>query len=131
MRTTETSWLRTTETLLGASFETYLRLSRDVLIRCFCYVLLRSCHEVPIKRHGDILFRRLGDVPPRRCWVFHLRRIYDVTGTYTETSLRRCNDNLLPDGSSFIFQTNRNILFPLTFVTFVIARTFFPKMANF
>ena len=54
-----------------------------------CYVLLRRRHDVPIRRRGDVPLRRFGDVPPRRRWVFHLRRTYDVAGTYRETSLRR------------------------------------------
>ena len=54
-----------------------------------CYVLLRRRHDVPIRRRGDVPLRRLGDVPPRRRWVFHLRRTYDVAGTYRQTSLRR------------------------------------------
>ena len=54
-----------------------------------CYVLLRRHHDVPIKCRGDVPLRRLGDVPPKRRWVFHLRRTYDVVGTYRETSLRR------------------------------------------
>ena len=63
-----------------------------------CYVLLRRRHDVPIRRRGDVALRRLGEAPPRRHWVFHLRRICDVTGTYRETSLRRRHDVLLLGG---------------------------------
>ena len=55
-----------------------------------CYVLLRRPHDVPIRCRGD--------VPPRRRWVFHLRRTCDVTGTYRERSLRRRYGVLLSDG---------------------------------
>ena len=64
-----------------------------------CYVLLRRRHDVPIRRRGDVPLRRLDDVPMRRRWVFHLRRTYDVAGTYRETSLRRWHDILLPGGA--------------------------------
>ena len=63
-----------------------------------CYVLLRRRHDVPIRCHGDVPLRRVGDVPRRHRWVFHLRRNFDVAGTYRETSLRRGYDVLLPGG---------------------------------
>ena len=63
-----------------------------------CYVLLRRRYDVPIRRRGDAPLRRLGEVPSRRRWVFHLRRICDVTGTYRETSLRRRHEVLMPGG---------------------------------
>ena len=56
-------------------------------------------HYVPMRRHRDIPIRPREDVPLRRRWVFHLRRTYDVTGTYRETSLRRRHDALLPGGT--------------------------------
>ena len=65
-----------------------------------CYVLLRLRRDVPIRRRGHVPLRRLGDVPPRRHWVFHLRRTCDVAGTHKDTSLRRRQDVLLPDGDS-------------------------------
>ena len=65
--------------------------------RC-CYVLSRRRYDVPIRRRGDAPLRRLGDVPSRRRWMFHLRRICDVTGTYRETSLRCRHDVLMPSG---------------------------------
>ena len=67
-----------------------------------CYVLLRSGHDVRIRRRGDVSLRRLGNVPPKRCWVFHLRRTYDVAGTYRETSLQRRYNVLLPGGVPFL-----------------------------
>ena len=71
-----------------------------------CYVLLRRCYDVPIRRRRDAPLRRFGDVPWRRCWVFHLRRTCDVTGTYRETSLRRRHDVLMPGGKYDITTTN-------------------------
>ena len=97
-RTTETSWLRTTETLLGVSFETCPRCRGDVLMEGRHYVPMRRHHHIPIRRHEDVPLRCLGNVPLRRCWVFHLRRTCDVTGTYRETSLRRRHVILLPGG---------------------------------
>ena len=64
-----------------------------------CYVLLRRPHNVPIRFPGDVTLRRLSEVPPRRRWVFHLRRTCDVAGTYRQTSLRHRYDVLLPGGS--------------------------------
>ena len=81
---------------MGVSFETYLRRRGDVLIGLRHYVSLKSRHDIPIKHREDELLRRLGDVPLRRHWVFHLRRICKVAGTYRETSLRRRHDVLLP-----------------------------------
>ena len=86
IRTTETSWWRATETSLNVSFETCLRRRGDLLMERRCYVLLRRRHDVPIRQRGDVPLRCLGDVPSRGCWVFHLRRTYDVAGTYRETS---------------------------------------------
>ena len=54
-----------------------------------CYVLLRR-QDDPIRCRGD--------VPPRRRWVFHLRRTCDVAGTYKEMSLRRRHNVSLPGG---------------------------------
>ena len=72
---------RTNETSLGVSFET-----------CF-----RRPGDVPItKHHGGLPLRRLGDVPWRLSWVFHLRRTYNVAGTYRDMSLQRRHDVLLP-----------------------------------
>ena len=99
IRTTETSWWRTSEMSLGVSFETCLRRREDVLMRRCCYLLLRRRHDVPIRCRGDVPLRHLNDVPSRCRWVFHLRRTCDVTGTYWETSLRRCHDVLLPGES--------------------------------
>ena len=62
------------------------------------YVLLRRRHNVPIRRREDVTLRRLNDVPSRRCWMFHLRRASGAAGTYSEESLRRRHDVLLPDG---------------------------------
>ena len=59
------------------------------------YVPMRRHHDIPIRRHEDVPLRRLGDVPLRRRWVFHLRRTYNVAGTYRETSLRRRHHVLL------------------------------------
>ena len=86
---------------MGVSFEACLRLREDVLIRRRCYVLLRSRHDVLIRCCGDVPLRRLDDVPSRRRWVFHLRRNYDVAGTYRETLLRRRYDILLPGGLGY------------------------------
>ena len=58
-------------------------------------VLLRRCYDISIKRHGGLPLRRLGDVPSTRSWVFHLRRTYNVAGTYRDMSLQR-HDVLLP-----------------------------------
>ena len=66
-----------------------------------CYVLLRRRYDVPIRRHRDAPLRRLGDVPSKCRWVFHLRRTWDVTGTYRQTSLRRRHDVLMPGGNKF------------------------------
>ena len=74
---------------MGVLFETCLRRRGDVLMGRRCYVLLRRRHDVPIRRRGDVPLRHLDDVPMRRRWVFHLRRTYDVAGTYRQTSLRR------------------------------------------
>ena len=63
-----------------------------------CSVLLLRRHDVPIRCRGDVLLRRLPSVPPRRRWVFHLRRTCDFTGTSRETSLRRRYDVLLLGG---------------------------------
>ena len=59
------------------------------------YVPMRRHHDIPIRRREDVPLRRLGDVPLRRRWVFHLRRTYNVAGTYRETSLRRRHHVLL------------------------------------
>ena len=102
-----------------------LRHRGDVLMGRHHYVPMGRPHEIPIRRREDIPLRRLrdvpetslgvsfetclrrrehvplrrlGDVPLRRHWVFHLRRTCDVTGTYRETSLRRCYNVLLPGG---------------------------------
>ena len=101
------SWICNTETSLGVSLETFLRHRVDVLIGRRCYVLLRHCYTVPIRRCGDLPLRRLGDAPVTRCWVFHLRRTCDVTGTYRETSLRRRDDILMQGRSSFSTKQNR------------------------
>ena len=58
-------------------------------------VLLRRRYDISIKRHGGLPLRRLGDVPSRHSWVFHLRRTYNVAGTYRDMSLQR-HDFLLP-----------------------------------
>ena len=81
-------------------------------------------HYVPMKRHHDILIRRredgplrrLGDVPLRRRWVFHLKCICDVTGTYRETLLRRLHDVLLPGGLFLSIQSvlSMNIISPIS-----------------
>ena len=92
---TETSWWCTTETSLGVSFETCLGRLGDVLMGRRHYVPLRRRHNIPIRPRGDVQLRCLGDVPLRRRWVFHLRWTCNVTGTYRETSLRRCHDVLL------------------------------------
>ena len=76
-----------------------------------CYVLLRRRYDVPIRRRRDAPLRRLGNVPSRRRWVFHLRRTYDVTGTYRETLLRRRHDVLMPGGSAPVLS---NAIFSLT-----------------
>ena len=83
---------------MGVSFETCLRRRGDVMVGRRCYVLLRRRYDVPIRRRRDAPLRRLGDVPSRRHWVFCLRRTYDVTGTYRETSLQRRHDVLMPGG---------------------------------
>ena len=59
------------------------------------YVPMGRHHDIPIRRREDVPLRRLGDVPLRRRWVFHLRRTYNVAGTYRETSLRRRHHVLL------------------------------------
>ena len=59
---------------LGVSFETCLKRHGDILMGSRCYVLLRCRHDVLIRHHEYVPLRRLSDVPPRRCWVFHLRR---------------------------------------------------------
>ena len=53
-----------------------------------CYVFLRCHHDVRIRCRGDVPLRHLRDVPSRHRWVFHLRRTWDVAGTYRETSLQ-------------------------------------------
>ena len=60
------------------------------------YVLLRPWCNFPIRYRGDVLLRRIADVLPERCWVFHLRRICNVAGTYRKASLLRPYDVLLP-----------------------------------
>ena len=84
---------------MGVSFETCLRRREDVMMGRRCYVFLRRRYDFPVRRRRDTPLRRLGDVPLRRRWVFHLRRTYDVTVTYRETSLRRRHDVLLPGGT--------------------------------
>ena len=87
-----TSWIRiresfcwpTTETSLGVSFETCLRRHGDVLMGRRYHVLLRCRHDAPIRPCGDVPLRCFGKVPPRSRWVFHLRRTYNVTGTYRD-----------------------------------------------
>ena len=77
----------------------HLRLVSDVLETYrldFVYVLLRRRHSVSTKHHGGLPLRRLGDVPWRLSWVFHLRRTYNVAGTYRDMSLQRRHDVLLP-----------------------------------
>ena len=49
------------------------------------------------KMPWEVPLRRLCDAPPRRRWVLHLRRTFDVAGTYRETSLRLHYDVLLLD----------------------------------
>ena len=124
------------ETSFGVSFETYFRRRGDVLMGLHCYVFLRRCQDVPIRRSGDVPLRRLGDVPLRRRWVFHLRPTYDVTGTYRETSLRRCRDVLLPGGMFFYIMCKNTsplnfmgylevvYMFPLTYFFFPFSRFF-------
>ena len=114
MRTTETSWWRTTETSLGVSLETYLRRGRDVLMGLRHYVSLRRRHDIPLRLCEDVPLRHLGDVPLRQCWMFHLRRTCDVTGTYKKMSLRRrhdvfCRVGLLFLIEFFIYQFLKNI----------------------
>ena len=75
-------------------FETYWRRTD----KTSSIVPLRRCHDILIRRCGDVPPRRLGDVPLRHHWVFHLKRNYDVAGTYRETSLQCCHDILLPGG---------------------------------
>ena len=81
----------------------YLQLRRLDDVPRRCCVLLRRRHNIPIRCRGEVPLRCLGDVPPRRCWVFHLKRTYDVAGTYRKTSLRRCYDVLLSHGNNIIF----------------------------
>ena len=93
---------------MGVSFETCLRRR--------CYVILRRLYDVSIRRRGDTTLRRLRDVPSRRRWVFYLRRTCDDTGTYSETSLRRRHDVLMPGGLVlttifFIIAFDRNIAY--------------------
>ena len=95
-RNSETWRKRTIATLLGVSFETCLRRSEDVLMRRRCFILLRRHHNFPIGCHGDVPLRRYGDDPSRRRWVFHLRHTCDISGMYSETSLRRCHEVLFP-----------------------------------
>ena len=82
--------IHTTQTPLGVSFQSCLR--------HHYYVLLSRCHNVPIRCCGDVPLRSLSDVPSRSCWMFHLRRNCDVTGTYRKTPLWRCYDVLMPGG---------------------------------
>ena len=77
---------------------------------CRHYVPLRRRHDMPIRSREDIPLRRLGNIPLRRCWVFHLRRTCDVAGTFSETSLQRCHDVLLP-GGLFLYYTHHNMNF--------------------
>ena len=84
---------------MGVSFEAHLRRRGDVLMGHRHYVPLRRRHDVSIRNCEDVPLRRLGDVPLRRRWVLHLRCTCDVTGPYRETSLRRCDDVLLPGGA--------------------------------
>ena len=67
------------------------------------YVPMRRHHEIPIRRREDVPLKRLGDVPLKRCWVFHLRRTCDVTGTYRETSLRHRHDILFTGWVNTVF----------------------------
>ena len=116
-RNSETWLSRTTATLLGVSFGSYRRRCRDVLMGrrgdvaltrrwVFHWDLfetsslrpLRRGHNIPIGRREGVPLRRLDDVPQRLHWVFHLRRICYVAGTYKETLLRRRHDVLLLSG---------------------------------
>ena len=60
------------------------------------YVNFRHHHGIATRRSKDVPLRCLGNVPLRRCWVFHLRRTYEVAGTYREKSLQRRHNVLLP-----------------------------------
>ena len=62
------------------------------------YVLLRRRRDIPIRHREDEPLKCLGDVPLRCRWVFHLRRTYDVSGTYREMLLQRRPDVLFPCG---------------------------------
>ena len=71
---------RIIETSLCVSCKTFLRRRMDEPMWRRNYVSLRSCHNIP-QRH-PVLVRSLGDAPLRRRWVFHLRLVWDVLGTY-------------------------------------------------
>ena len=71
---------RIIETSLGISCKTCLRRRMDEPIWRLNYVSLRSRHNIP-QRH-PVPVRRLGDTLLRRRWVFHLRLVWDVLGTY-------------------------------------------------
>ena len=73
-------------------------------MRYRCYVLMRRRQDFPIRSCSDVPLRRRrhGDVSSRRSWVFHLRNTCDVAETYTETSLRRHHNVLLPGGEQIV-----------------------------
>ena len=71
---------RIIETSFDASFKACLRRRMDEPMWRRNYVSLRSRHDVP-QRH-PVPVRCLGDVPLTRRWVFHLRLVWDVLGTY-------------------------------------------------
>ena len=71
---------RIIETSLGISCKTCLRRRMDEPMWRLNYVSLRSRHNIP-QRH-PVPVRRLDDTPLRRRWVFHLRLVWDVLGTY-------------------------------------------------
>ena len=71
---------RIIETSLGISCKTCLRRRMDEPMWRLNYVSLRSRHNIP-QRH-PVPVRRLDDTLLRRRWVFHLRLVWDVLGTY-------------------------------------------------
>ena len=88
-----------------------MRRCGDVMMGRRCYVLLKHYQDVPIRRRGNEPLRYSGDVPPRRCWMFHLRRTCGVAGPYKKTLLWHHYNILLLGGTDRLFQPDSHFVF--------------------
>ena len=92
---------------------------------------MRRRYNVLEWHRGHVPLRRVGDVPPRRRWVFHLRRTCDIVGADRKTSLRRRHDVLLLGGNMCTIYHIRiwSFLFLILniFIHFLLCLLLFPK----